>query len=277
MRVLYKKVKLNFWAELVDLLDEKIVKLEGIEKKYGENFVSFFHEFIDKRNVKDLIESFGVPHTEVDVILIDGRPVRFSYIIEDKNMVEIFPKLSENFWQKYSSDKELKLIHLKPKLPLHKKFVCDVHLGKLVKKLRMLGLDVYYKNDLSDEQIINVSKSEKRIILTRDLGLLKRSDVKNGYFVRNVEVNEQVKEVLHKFHLSSEIKFFTRCLECGDKIKKVSKNFVKDKINLRTFRYFDEFYYCSNCEKVFWCGSHYRAMKNFLNNTIGDFKHYFKV
>ena len=155
------KIQIRFYEELNDFLPE--------EKKKKR----FTHYYIDRTSVKDLIESFGVPHTEVDLIFVNGESVGFKYKINDGDDISVYPV--------FESLDISEVQHLRAK-PLRKpKFVADVHLGRLTRYLRMMGFDVYYRNDLEDNEIVDISLKEKRTILTKDLGILKRNEVTHGY------------------------------------------------------------------------------------------------
>jgi len=167
------KVYLRFYEELNDFLSK-----ENRKKRFA-------HQFIDRTSVKDLIESFGVPHTEVDLILVNGKSVNFKYLINDGDDVSVYPV--------FESFDITEVQHLRPK-PLRKsKFVADVHLGRLTKYLRMIGLDVLYKNNFEDDEIVSISIKEKRAILTKDRGILKRNEVTHGYWVRATKAEAQAK------------------------------------------------------------------------------------
>jgi uncharacterized protein with PIN domain/sulfur carrier protein ThiS len=248
MNIKEKKITIRFYEELNDFLPED---------KRKKRFV---HKFIDRTSVKDLIESLGIPHTEVDMILVNGKSVSFKYLIKDGDDISVYPV----FESLDISDVQ----HLRPK-PLRKpKFICDVHLGKLTRNLRMFGLDVYYKNYLNDEQIVKISLSEKRTILTRDIGLLKRTEVNHGYYVRNDDPEKQTAEVIQRFQLYKEIKPFTVCLDCGSKLVRVAKKKIIDLLPEKVKEQQNKFFFCVNCKKLFWAGSHYDNMKRFINMFI---------
>ena len=118
----------------------------------------------------------GVPHPEVAEILLNGTPVSFQYPLQNEDQVHVFPA-SENQLPELNS--------LQPPLPEFVKFVLDVHLGKLAKALRMLGFDTLYRNDLNDKTIANFAFSESRIVLTRDVDLLKNKEISRGYWLRS--------------------------------------------------------------------------------------------
>lgn len=237
-------VYLRFYEELNDFLPE--------EKKKKR----FAHQFIDRTSIKDLIESVGIPHTEVDLILVSSKSVNFKYLINDGDDISVYPV----FESLDISDVQ----HLRAK-PLRKpKFVADVHLGRLTRYLRMTGLDVLYKNDFEDEEIVQISLTERRAILTRDRGILKRNEVTHGYLVRSSKVEEQVKEVLKRFDLQKEIKEFSRCIECNALLKPIKKEFVINQLPPKVAQSQNEFYQCPSCNKVYWKGTHYQRMLSFI-------------
>ncbi len=240
MKFNFKSVNLRFYEELNDFLpdDRKKIKFE--------------HQFIDRTSVKDLIESFGVPHTEVDMILINSKSVSFDYIINDKDDISVYP-VFESF---DISDVQ----HLRPEPLRDPKFVCDVHLGKLARNLRMLGFDTFYKNDLIDDEIVKISEKEKRTILTKDLELLKRTEVSHGYYLRNDNQEEQIKEVIKRFHLNNLIKEFSRCLDCNTILVSIEKDKIINELPPKVKERQQEFYTCSSCGKIYWKGSHFEKM-----------------
>ena len=248
MKIKNKKLTIRFYEELNDFLPKSYRKKR------------FVHNFIDRASVKDLIESLGVPHTEVDLILINGKSVSFDKLISDNDDISVYP-VFESFDIKSAQ-------HLRAK-PLRKtKFVCDVHLGGLVTNLRMLGIDAFYENDLTDQIIIDVSIKERRTILTRDLGILKRKEVTHGYFVRETNPEKQTLEVLKRFQLENEIRPFTRCLECGEKLYHIAKSKIMDRLPVKAKQNQNKFYICKKCNKIFWKGSHYDNMRSFIKSSL---------
>lgn len=241
-----KKVTLRFYEELNDFLppNKRRKRLE--------------HSFIDRTSVKDMIESLGVPHTEVDLILANGNSVNFSYLVNNGDDISVYPM--------FESLDITNLQRLRAK-PLRKpKFILDVHLGKLAKYIRMLGFDTLYKNNYKDEEIAEISLKEKRVILTKDRGILKRSEVTHGYWIRSSKTEEQLIEVIKRFDLKEQIKGLSRCLLCNSLLRKISKEKVIDRLPRKVKEFQNEFYYCKKCEKVFWKGSHYTKMMKTIEN-----------
>ena len=220
---------------------------------YARRDTWFNYHFRGNPAVKDAIEALGVPHPEVQVILVDQKPVSFTYQLQPEDRVEVFPvNLSATFPEANS---------LNPPVPEIPKFVLDVHLGKLAKKLRMLGFDTAYRNDYDDKTIADLASTENRIVLTRDAGLLKQKQIIWGYWLRSQMPELQLKEVVSRFKLEKKFAPFTRCLECNGQLEKVDKELVWEQLPPKTRLYFQEFYQCPQCKKVYWKGSHFERMK----------------
>jgi uncharacterized protein len=239
-----KTVYIRFYEELNDFLPK------------GKRKTRYELTFSGTPSVKDLIESQGVPHTEIDMILVNGKPVRFSFKIKEGDDISVYPE--------FESFDISGIQKLRPK-PLRKpKFVLDVHLGTLTKYMRMLGFDAKYRNDFSDSQIIEISLNEKRAILTRDLGILKQRKVTRGYWVRSTKGALQAEEVISRFDLSGEIKEFSRCIRCNTILKSVEKEKVISQIPPKVKACREEFWFCPSCNKIYWKGSHYDKMNTFI-------------
>jgi hypothetical protein len=240
------KVYLRFYEELNDFLPE--------EKKKKR----FTHQFIDRTSVKDLIESFGVPHTEVDLIMVNSKSVNFKYLINDEDDISFYPV--------FESFDITDVQHLRPKPLRNPKFVADVQLGRLTKYLRMIGLDVLYKNNFDDDEIVSISLKEKRAILTKDRGILKRNEVTHGYWIRATKAEAQAKEVLERFNLQKEIKEFSRCIECNEILEPIKKEKIINELPPKVAKLQNEFYKCPSCNKFYWKGSHYLRMLKFVQS-----------
>jgi len=206
--------------------------------------------------VKDLIESFGVPHTEVDLIVANGESVGFTYLVRDGDRISVYPV--------FESIDITPVLRVRPQPLRETRFVLDAHLGRLAGYLRMAGFDTLYRNDASDEELAAISKNERRILLTRDRGLLKRSAVTHGCYVRETNARSQLEEVLRRFDLSGRLAPFTRCLRCNQRLAAVAKDEVAERLPPQASRYYEEFWQCAGCGKIYWQGSHYRRMSRFL-------------
>ena len=217
-------------------------------------------QFIGNPGVKDLIESLGVPHTEVDMILVDGESVGFDYRVQDGDRIAVYP-VFESF--------DVGEVSRVRATPLREpRFILDVHLGKLARLLRMLGFDTLYDNSWDDPEIVRRGLAENRIILTRDAGILKRREVTHGYLVRSDDPLEQAAEVLRRFDLSARIEPFRRCMACNGLIEPVSREEVEDDLLPGTRQNYDEFYRCRSCGRVYWRGSHYEAMRERIETLL---------
>ncbi|MEN8120909.1 MAG: Mut7-C RNAse domain-containing protein [Bacteroidota bacterium] len=207
-------------------------------------------------SVKDLIESLSVPHTEIDLILVNSHSVDFSYKVKSLDQISVYP-----FFYKHElrPDDSIKRIAFPEKM-----FIADAHLGKLAALLRMFGFDTVYRNDIDDDEIIERGVAEKRIILTRDLGILKHAIVEWGYFPRSQDSKIQLKEVIDRFDLKKHFKPFSLCIKCNGKLRAVEKGEIIDKLEDNTKSFYKDFYRCKNCDKVYWQGSHYHKMIKFV-------------
>jgi uncharacterized protein len=244
------KIYIRFYEELNDFLPADNRKLR------------FDHSFKGRSSIKDLIESLGVPHIEIDLILVNTKPVGFDYIVKDNDDISVYP-VFESF--------DIKDVQHLRREPLREpKFIADTQLGSLAKYMRMLGFDVGYKNRYTGNEIIKISISEKRTILTKNINLLKRNDITHGYWIRNTNLIDQVKEVIKRFQLTKLIIPFNRCMECNTLLKKVDKIKVAGKLEENTRYYFDEFCTCPSCKRIYWKGSHYKKM----SETIKLIKEY---
>lgn len=221
----------------------------------------FVHSFAGRVAIKDMIESLGVPHTEVAAILAGGRAVDFGYLVQDGDQIAVYPVSTP--------PTGVVAVALRPPLPPEPCFVLDAHLGQLAAYLRMLGFDTLYRNDYADDQLAQVSSAEGRILLTRDLGLLKRGIVTHGYFVRETNPRRQVAEVLRRYQLAGVIMPLRRCIRCNGVLQPVSKEEIGARLEPKTRAYYDEFSICASCDQIYWKGSHYEQIRQFIDNVIG--------
>lgn len=227
---------------------------ELLKRNYRE--LPFTYRFKEHPGVKDAIETMGVPHTEVDMILANGRSVAFNYQLQHKDLLEVYP---------LGHDVKAKTcLHLTPARPSPARFILDVHLGKLARRLRLLGIDSDYRNDFPDAEIMQRAFAEHRIILTRDRGILKHRKVTHGYLVRSDHVDVQLGEVMQRFQLVEEVQPWSRCMACNGKLEDVEKQVVLDRLEPKTRRYYDEFRRCTKCDQIYWQGSHFKKIKGWL-------------
>ena len=244
-----KEVVFRFYEELNDFLPAQRRKRD------------FQVGFKGRESVKDMIEALGVPHTEVDLILVNGKSVDFGFIIQDKDRISVYP-LFESL--------DIKDVTRLREVPLREtRFIADVNIGDIVKYMRALGLDVYYDASLSPLDIIRISKREDRTILTKSRNLLKFRDVTHGIFIRPGTTVEQIKRIIDFLSLQAVITPFSRCLQCNNSLVRVSKESIFDRIPPKTRAFCDEYSYCSACDKIYWKGSHFTRIKRVVDEILG--------
>jgi uncharacterized protein with PIN domain len=204
----------------------------------------------EKTSIKDVIESCGVPHPEVDLILVDGQPVDFAHVVSKTSKVDVY---SVN-WHRdtFFAENRLQVTNIK-------KFMADVHLGKLVRNLRLLGIDIAYDRVVEDRQLLQLVGS--RALLTRDRRLLMHTVVGHGYYLRSQDPIEQTLEVLRRFQLSSALAPFTRCLRCNTLVKTVEKAKIIHELEPLTKIYYEQFRRCPGCGQIYWPGSHFKKLE----------------
>ncbi len=220
----------------------------------------FSYSFNGTPSVKDAIEALGVPHSEVDLVIVNSFSVSFSYRLRDGDHISVYPV--------FETLDITPIVHLRAKPLRVSRFILDVHLGKLAKYLRLCGFDTFYSRDYSDMEIINLSKSEKRIIITRDIELLKNKKVTHGYWIRSQIPDIQLKEVFLRFDLKKQALPFSRCMECNGLLKDILKEDILDRLLPNTAKFFNNFRVCSECNRVYWEGSHYDKMKKYIDGLL---------
>ena len=238
------RVRLKFHDDLTLFLRPK-TRSEVIERNLGE-----------KTSVKDVIESCGVPHPEVDLILVNREPADFSYPIVKGADIDLYPVQSECLVFK---GKRLQVRSIK-------RFVADGHLGTLARNLRLLGFDVAYDRQAQDRQLLSMMELEDRALLTCDRRLLMHAIVRHGYCPRSQNADDQTIEVIRRFRLFDSITPFTRCLRCNAPLQKVVKADVIEKLEPLTKIYYEEFRRCTGCGQVYWAGSHFSKLQQRVEN-----------
>ena len=240
-----KEAIFRFYAELNEFLP--------LEKRYQPIPICFE----GRQSVKHLIESSGIPHTEVDLVLVNGRSVDFTYLVQPGDRISIYPV--------FESLDITPLNHLRPKPLRIPRFVLDGHLGRLAAYLRMLGFDTLYRNDFDDEELADISVQQNRILLTRDRGLLKRRMITRGFCLRTRDPRQQLLDVVRRFDLLARIEPFTRCIRCNGLLEMVDKKVILDQLQPKTRKYFQQFSRCEDCGRVYWKGSHHERMLTLLD------------
>ncbi len=252
------RVTVRYYEELNDFLPREKRK-KDIELTYA-----------GRRSVKDLIESMKVPHVEVDLILANGSSVDFSYPVKDGDRISVYP-----VFERLDISGAARL---RPEPLRETRFVCDIHLKKLVKRLRLLGFDTAF-GEVRDEVLAEISDTEKRVLLSRDRQLLMRKKVTRGLYVRNTDPERQIIEMLDRLDLWESCRPFTRCIECNGQIETVeldSPDFeeIRDDVPPGVIEWCREYFRCSRCGRIYWKGSHYDRLINrvegILNQKRGD-------
>lgn len=227
--------------------------------------ITFVYHFNDNPSIKDAIEALGIPHAEVDLILVNNKSKKFSYQLKDQDKVSVYPVFESL---------NIAGVTRVRKQPLRSvKFILDVHLGKLARYLRLLGFDTEYHNNYSDAEIVRQAKRQRRVILTRDVGLLKNRKVTRGYWLRATQPRQQIIEIIKRFDLANNIAPFTRCLECNGKITTISYKIAVEKLPLKARKYYRKFFQCRQCKKIYWQGSHFKKLQKFVHALIKNGRH----
>jgi uncharacterized protein len=232
------RVRLNFHGDL-DFFIRSKTRSRIVERNLSE-----------KTSIKDVIESCGVPHPEVDTILVNGQAVDFDYTLTKDADVEVFPVGNRGTLRtgKHLQDSQ------------HCAFVADGHLGRLARDLRLLGFDVAYDQKANDRQLLDLMARENRALLTRDRRLLMHGIVQNGYCPRSQNAEEQTIEVVRRFDLLELIAPFTRCLRCNARLENAAKADVIDKLEPLTKIYYEQYRRCPGCGQIYWAGSHFEKL-----------------
>lgn len=206
-----------------------------------------------RTSIKDLIESFGVPHTEVGSIQVNRQAVTFDHIIAKKSSVEIFPLCPPV--------NVLAPSLLRPSPLPAIRFLVDANVRKLAGKLRMTGFDTLSNPQWHDAELADISEKRQCILLSRDILLLKRKKITFGHFVRETLPTKQLAELIHFYDLSDKILAFSRCMRCNGTLVPVPKQEILDQIEPLTRKYYHTFHRCSSCTHVYWSGSHREPME----------------
>jgi uncharacterized protein with PIN domain len=206
---------------------------------------SFSLEFAPHQNLKHMLESMGVPHTEFGHLLVDSKPADPDILLWEGAQVTVYPA-------DYLLEGEAR-------------FILDNHLGQLATYLRMLGFDSLYRNDYQDEELAREGVEQGRVLLTRDRRLLMRKVIRLGYCIHQTDPKKQVAEVLKRFRLFERIKPFQRCLKCNTPLQAVPKQKIIDRLEPLTKKYYNEFRICPACNQIYWKGSHFERMLQMID------------
>jgi uncharacterized protein len=244
MPVAYVRV----YAELNDMLPPEI------------RHISFPHTIEGPCSVAECLASCGVSSSLVDLVLLNGESVGFAAPVGGGDRLSVYP-----VFESFDIAREQRLRQKPLRVP---RFLLDVHLGKLAVHLRMLGFDALYRNDFGDDELAGAAATEGRTLLSKDRRLLARPEIMRGYAVREKEPRLQLVEVGHRFDLASGIDPFTRCFRCNVVLASVSKEDILGCLPPKVRESFSEFRRCPGCERIYWKGSHYQKMVEFIDDFL---------
>ncbi len=229
-----------------------------LRRRTGEAIDKILHE---KTSVKDVIESCGVPHPEVDVILVQGLPVDFAGQLREASDVEVFGV----------GEVPARLAEFRLQPASARRFVADGHLARLARHLRLLGVDAACEAAANDRRLLEIMSQEDRALLTRDRRLLMHAGVRCAYYPRSQLPEEQVVEVVRRFQLRDALAPFTRCLRCNALLATVSKTEVLPALEPLTRVYYEEFRRCTGCGQIYWSGTHHPKLQARLARLLEKF------
>ena len=217
-------------------------------------------EFKGRQTIKHLVESLGIPHTEIGSLLVKDRCIDFSDLVSKGECIHVHPATPKQ--------DQLSGLFQDGHMSIPARFILDNHLGKLASDLRLLGFDADYSNSYQDQELAETAVRQGRILLTRDRQLLMRKTIRFGYLLRSLYPDEQLLEILVRFNLFSGIQLFQRCTRCNHILEPVEKQEIDHLLEPLTRKYFFEFKRCSGCGKVYWPGSHIERIEMRLEGIL---------
>jgi uncharacterized protein with PIN domain len=224
----------------------------------------------EKSAIKDVIEACGIPHPEVDLILVCSSKEENCVSVDFRWQVQTSARIKV-----YGFPAPPDILPLCPRLQTRRfeRFVADGHLGGLARNLRLLGLDTAYESMANDRRLLEIMAAENRAILTRDRRLLMHSIVKHGFCPRSSDPEQQTIEVLRRFGLLGEsMAPFGRCLECNGLLRSVRKEDVSRQLAAepRTLLYYEDYRVCMACGRIYWAGSHFAKLAERVSRLIAS-------
>lgn len=242
------KAEFRFYEELNDFLPPDRRKR------------SFCTEVAERATVKQAVEALGVPHTEIELILANGRSVDFSYRVSDADRISVYPR--------FETLDVTPVLRLRCRPLREPRFIADAHMGGLARYLRMLGFDTLFRNDYADAELVAIAAAERRIILTRDRGVLMHRAVSHGCYVRATKPRAQLREIVERLDLYRSARPFTRCMECNAPLAGVQRDQLGHRLPRYVARQNTRFWRCTGCGRLYWEGSHVRRMRQLVSAVM---------
>ncbi len=219
-------------------------------------------EDAEGQTIQSIASLLGIPTAVIDLALVNGSPAPFSHPARAGDHISLYP-VFESF--------DISSVNSLRDMPLRRpKFVADVHLGALAHYLRLLGFDTVYRNRYEEEELVGISQSESRALLSKDAGLLRDATLNRMYYVRGKDPRVQLLEVLRRFDLAGSVAPFTRCIECNTPLDPVPKEEILDRLPPKVRDLFDEFQICTLCDRIYWKGSHFGKMNDFVEGVLKE-------
>lgn len=234
-------ITLRFYAELNDFLP--------LERRQRD----WVRPFQPPAPARHVIETCGVPHTEVELILRGGESIGLDAPVGEGDRLAVYPM--------FESFDVRPLLRLRTRPLRRPRFVADAHLGALARRLRLLGFDTLWHNDWGDQALARLAADEQRILLTRDRQLLMRQAVTHGCYLRSGSTAEQLRELIQRLQLCADIAPFTRCTLCNGPLEVVSPNALSSEVPPRVRERHRDYWRCRGCGRFYWKGTHWEALR----------------
>jgi uncharacterized protein with PIN domain len=207
-------------------------------------------------SVKHAIEALGVPHTEVELVLVDGASVGFEHALAGGERVAVYPV--------FEAFDVTPLVRVRERPLRETRFIADAHLGALARLLRLAGFDTRFANAWPDAEIVRLALAEHRIVLTRDRALLMRRELTHGCYVHARHAAQQAREMFDRLDLRGTARPFTRCLVCNAALRPTDKAAIAARVPAGVFARHERFAGCPDCGRVYWEGVHWKRMTETL-------------
>ena len=221
---------------------------------------TFAFEVADGAILGEVVDGLGVPRDAIDLALVDSEAVGFDHRVRDGDRIALYP-IFESL--------DVGPVTALPGRPLREsRFVLDVHLGRLARYLRLLGFDAVYRRDFDDDELAAISRSEGRILLSRDGPLVARRELDHAYLVPSEFPLEQAVEVVRRCDLAGQVRPFSRCLVCNGEVAAVAVADVTEPLPEWVRATHEEVRRCAGCGRVYWRGGHWQRMQRLVDAIL---------